>query len=45
MAVDELKASGITPKLVVIIVGGDGASEIYVRNKHRKAEQLGIIQK
>lgn len=43
VAVDDLKASGITPKLVVIIVGGDGASEIYVRNKHRKAEQLGII--
>lgn len=38
-----LKEIGITPKLVVVIVGGDAASEIYVRSKHRKAEQIGII--
>ncbi|MCH5463294.1 bifunctional methylenetetrahydrofolate dehydrogenase/methenyltetrahydrofolate cyclohydrolase [Lactobacillus sp. LC28-10] len=42
-AVAELKSNGILPKLVVIIVGNDEASEIYVRNKHRKAEQVGII--
>ncbi|GAX01152.1 bifunctional 5,10-methylenetetrahydrofolate dehydrogenase/5,10-methenyltetrahydrofolate cyclohydrolase [Secundilactobacillus silagei] len=42
-SVTVLKARGIAPKLVVIIVGDDEASEIYVRNKHRKAVQIGII--
>ncbi|WP_203648606.1 bifunctional 5,10-methylenetetrahydrofolate dehydrogenase/5,10-methenyltetrahydrofolate cyclohydrolase [Secundilactobacillus yichangensis] len=42
-SVDELKAQGINPKLIVIIVGGDKASQVYVRNKQRKAVQLGII--
>ncbi len=42
-AVTQLKAQGISPKLIVIIVGDDQASQIYVRNKHRKAKQLGII--
>lgn len=42
-AVTELKARGISPKLIVIIVGDDKASQIYVRNKQRKAVQLGII--
>lgn len=37
-----LRESGIEPKLVVIIVGNDPASQIYVRNKHRKAIKLGI---
>ncbi|MTV81166.1 bifunctional 5,10-methylenetetrahydrofolate dehydrogenase/5,10-methenyltetrahydrofolate cyclohydrolase [Secundilactobacillus folii] len=37
-----LKAKGIEPKLVVILVGDDPASQIYVRNKHRKAIKLGI---
>lgn len=37
------KTCHVTPKLVVIIVGDDSASRIYVRNKHRKAEQIGII--
>lgn len=41
-AVTELKTQGIEPKLVVIIVGDDEASRIYVRNKNRKAQQLGI---
>ncbi|MTV81085.1 bifunctional 5,10-methylenetetrahydrofolate dehydrogenase/5,10-methenyltetrahydrofolate cyclohydrolase [Secundilactobacillus folii] len=41
--VDDLKARGISPKLVVIIVGGDEASQIYVRNKHRKADKIGIL--
>lgn len=34
--------NGITPGLVVIIVGTDPASERYVRNKHRTAKRLGI---
>ena len=33
---------GITPGLVVIIVGTDPASQRYVRNKHRTAVRLGI---
>lgn len=33
---------GITPGLVVIIVGDDPASQRYVRNKHRTAQRLGI---
>jgi methylenetetrahydrofolate dehydrogenase (NADP+)/methenyltetrahydrofolate cyclohydrolase len=33
---------GITPHLVVILVGDDAASQIYVRNKERRAAKLGI---
>ena len=33
---------GFQPALVVIRVGNDPASEIYVRNKARKAEELGL---
>jgi len=33
---------GIRPGLVAIRVGEDAASEIYVRNKARKAEELGL---
>ncbi|WP_125683377.1 bifunctional 5,10-methylenetetrahydrofolate dehydrogenase/5,10-methenyltetrahydrofolate cyclohydrolase [Levilactobacillus yonginensis] len=40
--VSALKERGLVPGLVVIIVGDDPASAIYVRNKHRKATQLGI---
>ncbi|MFC6254071.1 bifunctional 5,10-methylenetetrahydrofolate dehydrogenase/5,10-methenyltetrahydrofolate cyclohydrolase [Secundilactobacillus hailunensis] len=40
--VKALHKVGIEPKLVVIIVGHDPASQIYVRNKHRKAIKLGI---
>lgn len=36
------KNDGITPGLVVIIVGDDPASQRYVRNKHRTAQRLGI---
>ena len=36
------KDKGITPGLVVIIVGTDPASQRYVRNKHRTAKRLGI---
>ena len=38
----ELKAAGIHPRLAVIIVGADPASEVYVRNKQRACEELGI---
>ncbi|MFD1672794.1 bifunctional methylenetetrahydrofolate dehydrogenase/methenyltetrahydrofolate cyclohydrolase FolD [Agrilactobacillus yilanensis] len=40
--VQALKENGIVPGLAVIIVGEDDASQIYVRNKHRKAEKIGI---
>lgn len=40
--VEALKKNGITPGLAVVIVGEDDASKIYVRNKHRKAEKIGI---
>lgn len=37
-----LKAAGVLPRLAVIIVGSDPASEVYVRNKQRTCEELGI---
>jgi len=40
--VEELKGKGITPGLAVIRVGEDPSSLIYVRNKKRKAEEVGI---
>ena len=39
---DELKQKGIKPKFAVIMVGDNKASQIYVRNKSRVAEQVGI---
>ena len=41
-SVAELKAAGVLPRLAVIIVGSDPASEVYVRNKQRTCEELGI---
>jgi methylenetetrahydrofolate dehydrogenase (NADP+)/methenyltetrahydrofolate cyclohydrolase len=37
-----LEARGITPGLAVVIVGENAASQIYVRNKVRTAESLGL---
>jgi len=39
---ESLKAQGITPALTVILVGDDPASQIYVRNKQRACDQVGI---
>ena len=39
---DELKKEGIQPKLAVIMVGNDSASKIYVRNKNRACQEIGI---
>ena len=39
---DELKAKGINPKLAVIMVGNNPASKVYVRNKSRACEEIGI---
>jgi methylenetetrahydrofolate dehydrogenase (NADP+)/methenyltetrahydrofolate cyclohydrolase len=38
----DLERTGLKPGLTVIRVGDDPASEIYVRNKARKAQELGI---
>jgi len=40
--VDKLKQKGIQPGLAVILVGEDPASQIYVRNKERGCEEVGI---
>ena len=40
--VEELKQKGINPKLAVIMVGNDKASEVYVRNKSKACEEVGI---
>lgn len=42
VAVAALKAQGVTPKLVVIMVGEDPASAIYTRNKQKRATKLGM---
>lgn len=39
---EELRAKGIVPKLAVILVGSDKASQIYVRNKSKACEEVGI---
>ena len=41
--VAELKSRGITVGLAVIIVGDDPASKIYVANKKKSCDALGII--
>lgn len=38
----ELARKGTTPHLSVILVGDDPASRVYVRNKKKKAEYIGI---
>ena len=41
--VEAVKAEfGITPSLAVVIVGENPASKVYVRNKHKTCEELGI---
>ena len=38
----ELKTKEITPKLAVIMVGDNSASQVYVRNKSKACEKAGI---
>ena len=38
----KLKSEGTMPGLAVILVGDDPASQVYVRNKGRKCEELGM---
>jgi methylenetetrahydrofolate dehydrogenase (NADP+)/methenyltetrahydrofolate cyclohydrolase len=37
-----LREHGITPGLAVVIIGEDPASQVYVRNKKRRAESCGF---
>lgn len=39
---EALAEKGITPGLAVVLVGEDPASQIYVRNKERACEKVGI---
>ncbi len=41
--VEALKEKGFTPKLSVILVGNDGASQSYARSKKKAAEKIGMI--
>ena len=43
--VTRLKQQGINPCLAVILVGEDLASQVYVRNKKKACEEVGIISK
>ncbi len=40
--VEDLKKSGITPGLAVIIVGDNPASRVYVNNKIKACEEVGL---
>ena len=41
-SVGRLVAEGTTPGLAVVLIGEDPASQVYVRNKIRKAQAVGI---
>ena len=40
--VAQMRHQGIVPKLVVVLVGNNSASEVYVRNKHKACGEVGI---
>ncbi len=40
--IDALKADGFIPGLAVVLVGEDPASQVYVRMKGKKCEELGM---
>ncbi len=42
LRVDRLRAQGIQPGLAVVIVGDDPASQVYVRNKAKACESIGM---
>ncbi len=42
LRVDRLIADGIRPGLAVVIVGADPASQVYVRNKAKACESIGM---
>ena len=39
---DKLKEEGINPKLAVIMVGDNPASKVYVRNKSKACDEVGV---
>lgn len=43
--VEALKEKGVTLGLAVVLVGEDPASQIYVRNKHKACEEVGIYSR
>ena len=40
--ITELAQHDVTPTLAVVLVGSNPASEVYVRNKQRRAEDIGV---
>ena len=40
--VQQLRDGGVQPGLAVVLVGADAASQVYVRNKVLRAEEVGI---
>ena len=43
--VEALKSKGVTPGLAVILAGNDPASEIYVRNKEKGCQEIGMLSR
>ena len=41
--VGRLRANGLAPGLVVVLVGEDPASQVYVRNKDKAAQEAGFV--
>ena len=41
-AVDGLRTRGVLPALAVVLVGEDPASQVYVRNKDKAAQEAGF---
>ena len=41
--IERLNGRGVYPKLVVVIVGENPASQIYVRNKEKACKEVGIM--
>jgi methylenetetrahydrofolate dehydrogenase (NADP+)/methenyltetrahydrofolate cyclohydrolase len=41
--VNELAEKNIVPKLALLLVGNNPASEIYVKSKHKLCNEIGII--
>jgi methylenetetrahydrofolate dehydrogenase (NADP+) / methenyltetrahydrofolate cyclohydrolase len=39
---DFIENNGVVPTLAAVLVGGDPASQVYVRNKRRDCEEVGI---
>ncbi len=40
--IEELRLKSIIPSLAVVLIGDDPASQVYVRNKKRRCDEVGI---